>query len=63
MVTRHPGCGAPVTLAGGGVFDVDGREHLCRDYVAWYLPPDRRDPAVLDVLDGWRPVVVLAAAV
>lgn len=61
MVTVHPDCGDPVVLAGGEVLDPDGGRHLCRDYVAWHLPPDRRDPDDLDVEGGWvprRPAVV-----
>lgn len=29
--------------------------HLCRDYLAWHGPADRRDPFTVDVEDGWRP--------
>lgn len=29
--------------------------HLCRDYIAWHRPADRRDPFTVDVEDGWRP--------
>lgn len=31
------------------------REHLCRDYLAWHRPADRRDVNTLDVPHGWRP--------
>lgn len=44
MVTWHPACGAPVELRGGLTVDPDGAEHLCRDYLAWHLPADRRHP-------------------
>lgn len=29
--------------------------HLCRDYIAWHRPADRRDPFTVDVAGGWRP--------
>lgn len=58
-VMRHRDCGALVVMPGAYLLDLDGREHLCRDYLSWYGPPDRRDPLVVDVPDGWRPVYVL----
>jgi hypothetical protein len=61
MVTVHPDCGEPVILVGELVCEPAGGQHLCRDYVAWHLPPDPRDPSDLDVEGGWvprRPAVV-----
>ncbi len=55
MVTAHVDCGQPVVLAGGEVLDPDGGRHLCEDYLAWHLPPERRHPSGLDVADGWQP--------
>lgn len=55
MVTAHPDCGETVFLVDGEPFDLGGAEHLCRDYVAWHLPADRRHPSDLDVPDGWAP--------
>jgi hypothetical protein len=45
--------GSAVIAAGGRVRLLEG--HQCRDYIAWHQPPDRRDPLVVDVPDGWRP--------
>ncbi len=56
MVTvAHPDCGEPVQIDGDVVTDPGGARHLCRDYLAWHGPVDRRDAAVLDVPGGWRP--------
>lgn len=49
----HPDCGELVVFAGDQVLDVAGGQHLCSDYVAWHLPPDRRHPSDLDVPSGW----------
>lgn len=54
-MTVHEPCGAPVEAGLLCVLDLDGRQHLCRDYLAWHLPADRRDPAVLDVPDTEGP--------
>jgi hypothetical protein len=35
--------------------------HLCRDYLAWHRPADRRDPFTVDVADGWQPHVQVRA--
>jgi hypothetical protein len=51
----HDECGAPVAVWAGRITDPDGGEHQCRDYLAWHQPPDRRDPDLLDVADGWKP--------
>jgi hypothetical protein len=53
--TVHEECGERVLLVDGEPFELSGGEHLCRDYLAWHLPPDRRDSADLDVRGGWRP--------
>jgi hypothetical protein len=50
-------CGELVVVDGDQVLDVAGGAHLCRDYVAWHRPPDRRHPSDLDVAGGWRPRV------
>ena len=50
----HGECRQPVFLVDGELFEPWGADHLCRDYVAWHRPPDRRDPADLDVPGGWR---------
>lgn len=56
MVTvLHPDCGEQVRTTAAGLVDAGGGRHLCRDYLAWYGPPDRRDPFVVDVPDGWAP--------
>jgi hypothetical protein len=53
---RHPDCGQLVeVLPDGSVEDLDGDEHLCRDYLAWYGPADGRDPAGLDVVPHQPP--------
>ncbi len=52
---HHTECGQLVLLVDGEPFELSGAEHLCRDYLAWHVPPDRRDPADLDVPVGWRP--------
>jgi len=51
----HVECGELVVLDGDEVLDVAGGRHLCRDYLAWHLPPDRRHPSDLDVANGWVP--------
>lgn len=57
----HVECGELVLVDGGQVLDVAGGPHLCRDYVAWHLPPDRRHPWDLDVVEGCRPRAELPA--
>jgi hypothetical protein len=59
------GCGAEVAAVQGDAAPVavDGLMvragwvlpglHLCRDYLAWYGPVDRRDPLTVDVPDCW----------
>lgn len=63
----HEDCGAEVVLvdgklcervmrrAGAGALGMVVVEHVCRDYVAWHRPADRRDPLTVDVRDGWVP--------
>jgi hypothetical protein len=60
-VERHGDCGEPVVVEAGRVMDPGGGEHLCSDYLAWHLPPDRRDPWNLDA-PAWCPVIVLVEA-
>lgn len=51
----HGECGELVVVDGDQVLDVAGQRHLCRDYLAWHGPPDRRHPSDLDVAVGWQP--------
>lgn len=64
----HEDCGAEVVAVGGvwcerlmhwdgsGVFGVVPVVHVCRDFVAWHRPADRRDLDVLVWPGGeWRP--------
>lgn len=60
-VVLHADCAQPVVVVVGRVVEADGAAHLCRDYVAWHGPADRRDPWTVDVADGWRPVVKVQA--